>query len=68
MLIKAIFTIVLMTAPIRGQPQVIATGLPGAQKLILHGARQFSGFGTGSGGELGPGFVRDADRSETEPN
>ena len=35
MLIKSIFTIVLMTTPIWGQPQVIATGLPGAQKLIL---------------------------------
>jgi len=35
MLTKSIFTILLMTAPAWGQPQVVATGLPGAQKLIL---------------------------------
>ena len=35
MLTKSIFTILLLTAPVWGQPQVVATGLPGAHKLIL---------------------------------
>ena len=35
MLTKSIFTILLVAAPLWCQPQVIATGLPGAQKLIL---------------------------------
>jgi len=35
MLTKTIFTILLMAAPVWCQPQVVATGLPGAQKLIL---------------------------------